>query len=160
MTRLRFTLVIFLCSVTSAMAGYWFGFKEALTFGIAADFLPRGTIATMQLEAVRAGKTQNLVTALEFDVDNGLIWGYELFDHPLRKIVGPVWGFSFYPDYEQYAVRLANYRKAHPSQMKADMFDQVPPGKEQYREHYRELAIGTRENIEKVNLMVERYASK
>jgi hypothetical protein len=160
MVRLRTTLVIVLCSIASAMAGYWFGFREALPFGIGADFLPRGSIAAMQLESIRAGKTQHLVTALEFDVDNGLIWGYELFDHPLRHVVGPVWGFNFYPEYEQYAVRLANYRKAHPSLMKAAVFDQVPLGKEQYREHYRDLAVGARESTEKINVMVKRYASK
>ncbi len=142
------------------MAGYWFGFKEALPFGIAADSLPRGSIAVVQLEALRAGKTQNLVTALEFDVDNGLILGYELFDHPLRHAVDPVWGFNFYPEYEKYAARLANYRKTHPSLMTPDMFDQIPPGKEQYREEYRVLAVRTRENIDKVNVMVKRYASK
>jgi hypothetical protein len=160
MVRWRIGMFVVVCCLASAAAGYWFGFKEALTFGIAADFLPRGSIAAAQLEAVRAGKTENLVIALEYDVDNGLIWGHKLFDHPLRQVVGPVWGFDFYPEYEQYATRLANYRKVHPTLMKPDMFDEIPPGKEQYREEYRELAVGTRENIANINAMVKRYATE
>jgi hypothetical protein len=97
---------------------------------------------------------------LEFDVDNGLIWCHDLFQHPLRRLMGPLWGFNFYPEYEQHAVRLANYRKNHPSLIKPDTFDIVPPEKEQYREFYRELAIGARENIVKINSMVDRYATK
>jgi hypothetical protein len=146
--------------MASGAVGYWFGFREALTFGIAADSLPRGSIATYYLRALRAGKHANFTIGLEYDVDMGLIWGHELFHHPLRHVMGPLWGFEFYPEYEKYAVRLADYRKEHPSLTKPDMFDDVPPDKEQYREFYRELAQGTRENIAKINAMVERYATK
>jgi hypothetical protein len=159
MKHWRLVLAVVAC-VASAAVGYWFGFREALTFGVAADFLPRGVIATYHLKALRAGKPDNVLTGLEFDVDNGLIWGHELFRHPLRHLMGPLWGFEFYPEYEKYAVRLADYRKEHPSLTKPDMFDNVPPDKEQYRESYRELAQGTRENIAKINGMVERYATK
>jgi len=149
-----------LVCVLSAAAGFWFGFREAFSLGVAADFLPRGSIAVAQLNALGAGKPENVVTGLEFDVDNGLIWGNEVFHHPLRNYLGPVWGFNIYPDYEKYATRLADYRKAHPSPMKADAFDKVPPDKVQYREFYRDLAQGARENIATVNSMVERYATK
>ena len=44
--------------------------------------------------------------------------------------------------------------------MKPDQFDNVPAGKEQYREFYGELAVGARESIVKLNSMVERYGSK
>jgi hypothetical protein len=64
------------------------------------------------------------------------------------------------PEYEQYAIRLANYRKEHPSLMKLDTFNVVPPEQEHYRDFYRELSIGVRENIVKINSMVDRYATK
>ena len=160
MKRWIITAVFVIGCAASAATGFWFGFREAWPLGVAADFMPRGSIAVAQLNALRAGNTQNLVTALEFDVDNGLIWGHEVFRHPLRDYLRPVWGFSIYPDYEKYATRLADYRKTHPSQMKPDLFDTVPPDKEQYREFYRDLAQGTRESIATVNSMVERYATK
>jgi hypothetical protein len=160
MKRWYIALTFVVSCVGSGVAGYWFGFREALPLGVAADFLPRGVIATGHLKAFRTGKHENMITMLEYDVDNGLIWGHELFQHPLRRLMRPLWGFEFYPEYEQYAVRLANYRKEHPSLMKPDAFDSVPPEKEQYREFYRELAVGTRENIAKINSMVERYATK
>jgi hypothetical protein len=144
----------------SAAIGFWFGFREAFPLGVAADFLPRGSIAVAHLRELRAGKTGNLATALEFDVDNGLIWGNHVFSHPLRNYLNPLWGYDIYPEYEKYATRLADYRKEHPSALKGDMFDAVPPEKEQYREVYRELADGTRKSVGTINSMVERYATK
>ena len=144
----------------SAAAGFWFGFREAWHLGVAADFIPRGAIAAYQLKALHAGKPDNVIVGLESDVDIGLTWGYELFHHPLRNLLDPVWGFEVYPEFEQYATRLADYRKDHPSLMKPDMFDIVPPDKEQYREFYKDLAQGARENTAKINTMVEKYATK
>lgn len=160
MKRWRIILAFVGSCVVSGAVGYWFGFREALPLGVAADFLPRGVIATGHLKSLRTGQAENVILMLEYDVDNALILGHELFRHPLRKLLGPLWGLDFDPLYESYAVRLANYRKEHPSLMKPDAFDNVPPDKEQYREFYRELAYGTRENIAKVNSMVERYATK
>jgi hypothetical protein len=158
-SRWRIACLLVVACIFSGAIGYWFGFREALYFGVAADALPRGTIATIHLDAIRAGKTQNAVSVLEFDVDQGLIYGHDLFGHPLKKWVGPLWSFNFYPDYEQYAVRLANYRKKHPSLMKPEMFDTVPAGQEQLQEEYAELASGTRENVQKLDFMVKRYAA-
>jgi hypothetical protein len=160
MRRWSLILAFFASCAASGAVGFWFGFREALPIGVAADFLPRGVLATGYIKALRAGKPENVITALEFDVDNGLIWGHDLFQHPLRHLMGPLWDFQFYPEYEKYAVRLANYRKEHPSLIKPDTFDNVPPGKEQDREFYRDLALGTRENVAKINSMVERYATK
>lgn len=160
MTRTRLPLLVVSCCLVSAAIGYWFGFRGGLYFGVAADFLPRGVIATGELNALRAGNQAPVVTMLESEVDTGLIFGYELFQHPLREVVGPLWNFDFYPEYERYAIRLANYRKEHPSQMKAEMFDTIAPEKEQYRQQYTENSVGVRESLAKMSSMVERYASK
>jgi hypothetical protein len=160
MTRLRLSLLAITCCLLSGALGYWFGFREGLYFGVAADFMPRGVIATSELNALRAGNQTPVVIMLESEVDNGLIFGHDLFQHPLREAVSPVWGFSFYPEYENYAVRLANYRKEHPSQLSADMFDTVPQGQMEYREQYKELSVGVRESLTKINSMVARYATK
>src|SRR6266850_463402 len=146
MKRWRTASLVIAACVASGAAGYWLGFREALPLGVAADFMPRGTIATQQLAAIRAGKTQNLANALEFDVDNGLIWGYEVVNHPLRHLWKPVWGWDVYPDFEQYAVRLANYRKEHPSSMTGDMFDKPPPERPDLTEAYKDLAQGARQS--------------
>jgi hypothetical protein len=147
------------CAV-SAAAGFWYGFREAWYLGAAAGFLPRGVIATQQLKALEAGRTDFISVGLESDVDNGLIWGYELFHHPLRRGLNLLSGTDVYPEYEKYTVRLADYRREHPSRMKEDMFDTVPPGKEQYRDFYADLAQSARESVAKMNAMVERYATK
>ena len=160
MMRVRTALLLVGACIVSSAVGFWFGYREALPLGVAADFMPRGSIAIYQLEALRAGNTRNLATSLEFDVDNGLVWGYEVVNHPLRHLWKPLWGMSFYPDYEQYLVRLANYRKAHPSLMKPDAFDKPPADRPELAEWYKDLAIGAQEHNTKLNAMIERYASK
>jgi hypothetical protein len=160
MKRWHIATLLIAASVVSAGIGFWFGFREALPLGVAADFMPRGTIAVQQLTALRAGNTQNLATSLEFDVDSGLIWGHDVLNHPLRHLWKPLWGWDVYPEFEQYAVRLANYRKEHPSLMKADAFEKVPPDRPDLAAAYKDLALGTRESTAKLNLMIERYATK
>jgi len=156
----RLAFLIIVCCLVSSTAGYWFGFREGLYFGVAADFLPRGAIAVGELNALAKGNQVPVVTMLESEIDSGLMFGHDLFEHPLRNLVRPIWGFDFYPEYERYAVSLANYRKDHPSQIKAEIFDTVPPEKEQYREQYKELSVEVRESLAKMNSMVERYATK
>lgn len=153
-------LVVLVASVVSALAGYWFGVYQGLPLGLSADFLPRGVVASQQIALLRAGRTDDVITGLESDIDNGLIWGYDVLHHPMRRLWGPLWGFEVYPNYEQYAARLADYRLKHPSPFKADAFDKVPPGKEGFADFYKELADGTRANKRKMDDMIQRYATK
>lgn len=122
--------------------------------------MPRGSIATAHLRAIRSGNTQNTITLLEFDVDNGLIFGHDVLNHPLRNLWGPLWGIQVYPQYEDYATRLANFRKQHPSLMRPDTFDKVPDDRPELRDFYADLAKGARESIAKRDLMIQRYATK
>jgi hypothetical protein len=107
--------------------------------------LPRGVVAAQHLRALEAGKTDNIAISLEFDVDNGLVWGYEILEHPMRPLWGPLWGFDVGPQLEQYATRLADYRRDHPSLMRAGTKDEDPQGVEINR---------------RLSAMVERYATK
>ena len=159
MNRPRTALLFVTGCIASATIGFWFGFREALPLGLAADFMPRGVIAVQQLQALRSAKTQNLVTALEFSVDDGLIWGYDVVHHPLRHLWGPVWGWNVYPEFEKYAVRLADHRKQYPSPLKADVFDKVPPDQPELEEWYKDLALGVRESTKKRDWMIDRYAT-
>jgi hypothetical protein len=82
--------ILVICCGFSGATGYWFGFKEAWNLGVTVDFLPRGAIASHHLNALRAGKQENVISGFEFDVDNGLIFGTRLFNHPLRNLLGIV----------------------------------------------------------------------
>ncbi len=107
MSRSAVGAVMIAATVVSSAVGYWFGFREALNFGVAAELLPRGSIATVQLEQLEQVKTQKVKDALAFDADNGLLWAHELFGHPLRDLLASIWRFNFYPGYEEYVKRLA-----------------------------------------------------
>ncbi|HUQ74891.1 MAG TPA: hypothetical protein VM183_09210 [Burkholderiales bacterium] len=149
MKRWQIAALLIVACALSAAAGFWVGFREGWTIGAAADLLPRGARSVAHLEALQAGKVRPVVLGLEFDVDNGLIWGYEVLNHPMRELWRPVWGLDVVPEYEGYARRLADYRQRHPSSMRSEMFEAVP-----------EFAQGAREAAARRDSMVERYRTK
>ena len=152
-------LVVLACSV-SAAAGFWLGFREGETVGAALDVVPRGARSVTHLEAIHAGNLRPVVLGLEFDVDNGLVWGYELASHPLRELWGPLWGFEAYPSYERYLTRLANYRRDHPSSTRADMFVVAPETRPDLQEGLRDFSRTARDVATRRDAMVQRYATK
>ena len=152
-------LLVLACSVAAA-AGYWAGFREAWILSAGLETLPRGARSVAHLEAVQAGKMRPVLLGLEFDVDNGLLWGYEVMQHPLRELWAPVWGLDIYPGYERYLTRLADYRKAHPSATRSDMFDSAPESRPDLQEAVRDFARSARELAARRDLIVERYAGK
>jgi hypothetical protein len=152
-------VIVVVCGA-SAGVGYWVGFRDGWHTGLAADFVPRGVVALQQLQALRAGKPEIVVIGLEHDIDQGLIWGYNVFNHPMRSLWAPLWDINVYPMYEPYATRLADYRKTHPSSMSGTLFDRVPPDKPELKDLYRELAQSSRDAKAQLDHMIERYATK
>jgi len=123
--------------------------------------LPEGVIAMQQLSALRAGKAQNVVGALEHKLDEGLVWGYDLFNHPLRDFLGPVWGFDVYPGFEKYAVRLADYRNKNPHPRRSDEQAKGPSeGSAEEAEKRALLEYGAAVYEHQLKVMVERYANR
>src|SRR5512147_2774329 len=109
-----------------AAGGYWLGFRDAWYLSISAASIPRAVVATHQLRYLRSGRPGPVIAALEFDVDKGLSWAEDVFDHPLRDLWKPVWGLDVYPGYERYVVQLASFRRENPSLLNPDSFDRNP----------------------------------
>ena len=128
--------VILVACVASLAVGYWFGFHQAWPLGVQAEFLARGVLATQTLQALRNGKGEAVTTGLEFDIDNGLLIGGDFLEHPLRPFLAPALGIELSGDYEQYAVRLANYRKLHPSPNKWESDPNIKAAIARRIEHY------------------------
>jgi hypothetical protein len=152
-------LLVVACGI-SAGAGFWLGFREAWTLGVAADLLPRGARSVAQLEALQAGKIRPVSLGLEFDVDNGLSWGYVVVNHPLRELWAPLWGLDVLPGYERYLTRLADYRRDHPSSTRADLFANAPESRPDLQESLRDFARLERDVAVRRDIMVQRYATK
>ena len=147
MKRLLISFAAAASCIAFAAGGYWLGFREAWTLSSAAESLPRAAVAAHQLQLLRTGRPGPVVAGMEFEVDKGLSWADEVFSHPLRELLGPLWGLDVYPGYERYAVQLANYRKQYPSLLKPEAFDKNPG-----------LAQGARDTKARIDRMVERYA--
>jgi hypothetical protein len=160
MARWKFIVLLVLACVSSGAVGFWFGFREALPLGLTAETLPRGVLATLHLKQLRSGHTETTVSALEYEVDSGLVRGSDVLDHPLRTLFTPLWGYDVYPKYEKYAVRLADHRKEHPSPTESEDFKKLMRSLERDKTKHGELLENARLYDLKLNAMVERYASK
>ena len=88
-----------------------------------ADSARIGFVAVPRLTAIELGHVNALNTALELDVDNGLIWSHHYIESPLHPYLAPVWGLNGYPENRQEMARLAGYRRLHPSPSVVDRND-------------------------------------
>lgn len=160
MARWKAGLLILLACLGSAAAGFWLGFREALPLGLMAETLPRGVLATQHLKQLRSGHTETIVRGLEWEIDNGLVRGTDVLNHPLKPLFVPLWGYDVYPKYEKYAARLADHRRQYPSPTKSADLKTLIQQFEQDNAKYGELIDNARLYELKLNAMVERYASK
>lgn len=142
------------------VGGSIFGFVNGSNAFALIDAAPRGALAVDNLKALANGQTGNMRILLENEVDLSLAF---------YSIASETWWFPLYQSgllpvdpkqTESYVQRTANYRKANPSLNHKEMFDQPPEGKEQYTSEYKELALGIREHLRRVDEMVEKYADK
>jgi len=157
MKRWQVALLLVVACTASAAAGFWAGFREAWSLGSAADLLARAARSVTHLEDLQAGKTRPVVLGLEFDVDAGLLWAFDLSEHPLRKLWKPLWDLDL--DYEAYARRLADYRRDHPSSLRAEMFSNAPESRPDSQEAVRDFSRAAREVAARRDAMVRRYAT-
>ena len=123
------------------------------------DAPERGVVATQQLNALRVGKTDFVITGLEFDIDQRILWHNDFLDSHWVWLLGSDTEAVISKN-DEYMKRISEYRLRHPSLTEPTTFDAVPPDKEQYREEYRELAHGVRENRKIIDAIVTRYAKK
>ena len=133
--------------LASAAGGYWLGFRDSWYLSQAAGAVPRGVVAVHQLRYLREGSPRPVIAALEFDVDKGLSYGEDVFAHPLRGLLGPLWGLGVYPGYEGYIRQMAAYRREHASLLEPQAFDRN-----------QDLLQDARETKEKIDRMVQRYS--
>jgi len=159
-TFLKRLVIPLLLIVIGFAGGSVFGFFNGLGAFVLIDATPRGALAVANLNALAAGKPESVKVLLEHEVDQSLAfyslaseaWWFPLFQRGL---------FLTDPNNtERYIRRAATYRKHHPSLSREDMFDEVPKGKEQYQSEYKDLAVGIREHLQRVNDMVAKYAEK
>ena len=151
-------IIYFLVLTVGFAGGTVFGFFNGLGSFSLIDAAPKGAIAVANLNSLAKGKPDPVRIFLENDIDQSLAfysrlteaWWYSAYQSGLL-LIDPT-------DSEKYIRRVATYRHLHPSFAREDIFDKVPEGKEQYASEYKELALGIREHLRRVNDTVEKYA--
>ena len=97
-----------------ALGGYWVGFRSGGDAALSAEFAHRGVIATQYIAELNADRKSNVVSLLELDVDNGLLWGDQLLQDPMVGLYRHVLGFPNIADVQKSVQRLGAYRLANP----------------------------------------------
>ena len=159
MRRIFTVVAVVVGFATSAAAGYWFGFREGWSLSPMATAAPSGVLASRVLDASRRGRSDVVSLYLDNEVNRGLLLSHRLAASRVSSMLGPVWGIEAFPNESSYVGRLANFRKLNPSPFTIDAFDSVPPGAEDRRDFYRELAANRRENVQTINEMVTKFST-
>ena len=76
-----------LAVVVGAAGGFWLGLREGWELALIADSTRIGFGAVPRLTAIKMGQVDSLTTALELDVDNGLISSHYYVQSPLHPFL-------------------------------------------------------------------------
>lgn len=145
-------------ALLSSAFGYYFGFREGASAGLLVEWVPRAYISLHNLEAIRSGNNEKAFGFLESDIDNGLMWTYQLDKNPLKPLMEPLWGLPI-SEREKFLTRIADYRKTHQSPMSANALSAKPVSPSQSAESRQWLLDGATETDEIIASMVAKYAS-
>jgi hypothetical protein len=140
-------------------AGAKWGFDEGRNHFVMIDAPARGAILVHQLNALRQGKTDFVVTGLEIDLDQQILWHYDFLEHGRGYLIDEATKEAALLKAPEYMRRIALYRREHPSLTDGDKM--AKPGPEASEEEKRALlkiADGVRENRRTIDAIVEKYA--
>jgi hypothetical protein len=158
----RAKLITLCCGIALVfgIAGFWFGVREGMRLGVLLDSVPRGSIAVYHLRALDSGKTGNMRVNLEGQVDAALISAHQVQGYPLHALIEPIWGYPLHYHADSLQ-RLANYRKATPSPLRAEALAKEPaPTSEEGKVHREAVLDGARQADKTIELMVQRHSGQ
>jgi hypothetical protein len=144
-----FSTVVLLASV-SFVSGYRNGWKS----GLLSEAIPRGVLASQQLQALDGGKSENTKLQLNGQIDFGLIAANELLERPGLGWLATLSGLNLEEQQLGYIRRLAEFRSQNPSPLKYSEFGvnaSSPMGAD------AELTEQVRSNQRALETMVERF---
>lgn len=157
--QLRRVFALTLLLAATSGCSFWLGFREGSQVAVMLDAVPRGGLSLFQLESAKQGVvTKNMVTLLESDIDQALVWAHQIEQYPIYSMLEPVWSLPISSMPESLA-KLANYRKLHPSPFTAAALSAEPmPVEVGAAALHREVVAGAKERERVISSMVSRYA--
>jgi hypothetical protein len=159
MKRLAIVLSLTAAVGVAACSGYWLGFRHAWEMGLQADAPARGSLALGQLKMLETGRTSDLRTFFESDIDSGLLWWDQLEAYPLFGWINVLSGYDLLPDQVRFVRRIATYRKDHPSPLREPALIQqmLDSTRQKDPAFAAELEVSGREGDEAIDRMIRKY---
>lgn len=160
MKKYAVLLALVVAAVVAAAAGYWVGFRHAWEMGLMADAPIRGVLATHYLRALEKGRSDDLRTSFEGDIDVGLMMWALLEESPQFGAINALSGQDVVPGSEKYVRRLATYRKSHQSPLRDPELVERMLGsvRETDSTFAEDLEASGHEGDAAIDRMIEKYA--
>lgn len=142
-------------AVALVASSFWLGFREGAHVSLLIDSAPRGALSLDQLER---GTTRNTAISLETDIDVALLWSDRLEQSALYPLLEPLWGLPVSSNAE-YLHRLATYRRAHPSPLRAEALATGSAGGPAEARALAETLAGAQKNERIIARVVKKYST-
>ena len=138
--------------------GVKWGFDEGRNHFVMIDAPARGAILVHQLNALRQGKNDFVVTGLEIELDQQILWHNDFLKRGRRYLIDEETKEVALSKAPEYMGRIANYRREHPSLTDGDKLAKpTPEASEEEKRALLEIADGVRENRRTIDAIVEKY---
>jgi hypothetical protein len=161
MKRLRIVAILAFSAVLCLVAGFWFGVREGAKYDQLTEEPALGVLATYALVGLNKEEPKVARFLLDRQVDSGLVSAHDFLNSPIRSIIGPALGTGTNVGHiEDFAIRLAKYRKANPSAFPDEYLSHFPEETTAQRALIDDVTERRREAVRIIDSMVEQYASK
>ena len=165
MKRVHVILIMLGVAVAASATGYWIGFRQGGQSTVAFVMAMSARPSLIYLDAIQGGRINDYTILMESDVDQTLFANYYLEESYIFPLLRALWGSDVEAGRRDSLVRLANYRKEHPSPNRPEALEalraQVP---ESDRQNLPEITPSLRQSMletqQIVDGMVSRYAAK
>ena len=158
MNRLFWVAGFVALAVGVPLLAFWYGFRQGAEVALMIEAVPRGGLSLFQLQKRQEGSSTNMTFLLESDVDIALMAAHQLDHHPLLPVLEPLSGLLL-PRADSL-VRLADYRKNHPSPLGVQTLAKEPIAAfNEAAASHATMLEAARENETVILLMVKKYAS-
>jgi len=160
MKKYTVSIALVVTAAVAAAGGYWAGFRHAWEMGLMAEAPVRGVLATHYLRALEKGRSDDLRTSFESNIDAGLMLWAQLEESPQFVAINALSGQDVDPGFEKYVRRLATYRKSHESPLRdpALVERMLSSVKEKDAAFAEDLEASGRESEAAIDRMIVKYA--
>jgi hypothetical protein len=158
--KAKLVISVLVAGIICLILGFWLGFRQGWQMELAVEVAPRA-VAELQLgRRLDTGHVDEVKYYFDSQVDAALMYWHDVLHSPVTPFLNFLTGGEYFPEYETYIRRLAQYRKTYPSPLwdPKDMSDIDDYLSKQKPQNAADFAAANREAKAAMDEVVSRYA--